>query len=167
MRFLSFSGVAVLACSLFGGCNQADLPPLANASGVVNLDGKPLQDARVIFHPVDGGARMSYGTTDSSGTFKLSTFGMNDGGLIGRHRVAISKIDTPVDGPKIDVKKLQEGGYASGGFPGYESQMGIGGTAKGPKQEIPEKYSDKEKSQIEVEITAAGPNDFSFNLEKE
>ncbi len=159
--------VAAVSICVLIGCGKSDGPALAPAKGVVTLDGKPLASARVSFHPKDKAARYSYGTTDADGRFQMSTFGMNDGALVGSHTVTISKVDLPEEATKIDVEALKSKGYGGGGMPGYESMMGLGGGKKLEiKQEVPKKYSDKEASEIEAVVTVEGPNEFTFNLQK-
>ena len=157
---------AVFMVCLLTGCTKKSDVPLAPASGVVTLNGKPLENARVNFYPKESSSRFSYGTTDAEGRFKLSTFGVNDGGLIGSHTVTISKVDLPSEAGKIDIEKLKKQGYSGGGMPGYESMMGLGGKPKAEiKDQVPAKYSDKASSTLEASITAEGPNEYNFNLE--
>ena len=124
----TWGGVAAaVAICVLVGCGKGDGPALAPATGVVTLNGKPLENARVMFHPKEKAARYSYASTDADGRFQMSTFGMNDGALVGSHTVTISKVDMPDEATKIDVEALKKGGYAGGGMPGYESMMGLGG----------------------------------------
>jgi hypothetical protein len=93
----------------------------------------------------------------------LSTFGVNDGALIGSHTVVISKVDQP--GGATDVEAMK--GPMGQGTPGYGAMMGLGAGAKVEvKQEVPKKYSDKKSSQLEAVVTKEGPNEYTFNLEK-
>ena len=127
----TWGGVAAaVAICVLVGCGKGDGPALAPATGVVTLDGKPLENARVMFHPKEKAARYSYASTDASGRFQMSTFGMNDGALVGAHTVTISKVDMPEEATKIDVEALKKGGYTGGGMPGYESMMGLGSGGK-------------------------------------
>jgi hypothetical protein len=163
--------VAAGAICVLGGCGgNSDLPELAPASGVVTLDNKPLEKARVMFHPEDGGARFSYGTTDADGNFKLSTFGMNDGGLVGSHKVTISKVAETAGSDEYE-KAAASDQPLTPDTPGYADMMGYG---KGGRQQtqkadqkVPEKYSDKGSTEIQATITADGPNEFTFNLESD
>ncbi|HID77048.1 MAG TPA: carboxypeptidase regulatory-like domain-containing protein [Planctomycetaceae bacterium] len=156
--------LAVALCVLVGCAEEG--PQVVPVTGVVTYQGKPVEGARVMFHPLEGGARSSHGTTDAEGRFELSTFGMNDGALVGRHVVTISKVDLPEEGTAVDVEALQKGGYAAGGMPGYEKMMGPGAGGRGtqPKSELPPKYADRKASGIEVEVTVDGENEFTFNL---
>ena len=162
-KWIAFAGYssAFLCLTLLAGCG-GERPPVAKSSGTVMLDGKPVEGVKVMFHPIDGGARFSYGVTDDDGKFRLSTFGMNDGALIGRHKVAVVKVDTSSQ-ESFDPKELSETGY---GGDGYKNMMGIGKSAKPAKTKhlIPEKYSNHETSGIEVEVVAGTSNDFPLDL---
>jgi hypothetical protein len=151
---------ALLMVTFLAGCSDKR-PPVARAGGSVTLDGKPVEGVKVMFHPADGGARFSYGVTDSQGKFRLSTFGMNDGALIGRHKVAVVKVDTSSQ-PTFDPKELSQTGY---GGKGYQDMMGVG-RAKPPetKHLIPAKYANHAESGIELEVEAGKSNDFELNL---
>jgi hypothetical protein len=168
MRIVMWVGVAGMLVCCVTGCSDNNLPDLAAASGVVTLDGKPLDDARVTFHPIDDAVSFSYGTTNSGGEFKLSTFGMNDGGLVGRHKVTISKakVDMAESETRVDVEALKRGATYAEAMPGYDEMMGMGIKGGVKKiQQVPDKYSDKDSTEIEAEITLDGPNEFTFNLE--
>ena len=58
-----------------------DMPELAEASGTVTMDGKPLVGASVSFAPTSGN-RGASGRTDEQGKFFLS-YGGNDGCPLG------------------------------------------------------------------------------------
>ncbi|MBM4088948.1 MAG: carboxypeptidase regulatory-like domain-containing protein [Planctomycetes bacterium] len=152
----------VAAIGIVVGCDKGPTESVAKAGGTVTMNGEPVASARVTFHPVSG-SRISHGTTDAMGKFTLSTFGVNDGALIGKHKVTVSKVEGADSTPKVDVEALRKGGVSA--MPGYADQMGVGGKkAEQPKQLIPEKYSDKEQSTFEVEVTATGTNDFPIDL---
>ncbi|MCU0959957.1 MAG: transthyretin-like family protein [Pirellulaceae bacterium] len=150
------------------GCSKPSGPPLAQAKGVVMLGGKPVDNARVMFYPIDQSSSFSHGTTDAEGRFTMSTRGANDGALVGRHKVVISKVDMPEQMAKVDVSKAKSAGYGPGSMPGYESMMGIGGAKPAEaKQEIPAKYSNKETTVLEIEVvTDATQNEYTFNLDQ-
>lgn len=148
--------------TLVGCGGNADLAP---ATGVVTLDGEPMAEAKVMLHPIDGGPRNSYGTTNAKGEFKLSTFGMNDGALIGRHVVTVTKVDTK-DQPQFAPNELASKGY---GGASYEAMMGPGKVSKNEKNlkyVIPVKYSSKETSGIEVDVVKGEKNHFPLDMTK-
>ena len=162
---VGFAAVAVI-CVLLGCGGKSGKHALAPAKGVVTFKGKPLENARVAFHLVDATAEFSYGITDAQGQFKMSTYGVNDGAIIGKHKVTISKVELPTEGTKVDLDKAMKGDYVSS-MPGYESMMGIGGKpAKKVEYEMPAKYSNKDTSQITVEVSKdAASNDYKFDLD--
>ncbi len=81
-----------LFLSLFAGCGDA-VPKTIPVTGLVTIDGSPLQQGTVIFMPVessdDGPSRIATGVVQSDGTFSLSTFANGDGAIIGEYQVAI------------------------------------------------------------------------------
>lgn len=79
--------LAILAL-LAGGCGRGGLR-LAEISGVVTLDGKPLSQGRVLFVAERGpGAN---GSIDEQGRFTLATDG-RAGATVGKHRVAVVSV---------------------------------------------------------------------------
>ncbi len=81
------------------------------------------------------GSRPANGTTDSQGHYKLSTFGQGDGAVIGQHAVTVTKRVAISDAP-------------------YSPE----------RSEIPEQYSGLTTSDLKADVTAAGPNEFNFDL---
>jgi hypothetical protein len=82
----------LLAIAIIGlvllGCGKGDTPELGRVEGTVKLDGAPLPNARVEFHPVKGG-RPSVGTTNDDGHYVLEYKTDVRGALVGMHRVRI------------------------------------------------------------------------------
>lgn len=147
--------------STVGGCSsRADLE---TATGVVTFNGEPVADAKIMLHPLNGGPRNSYGTTNEKGEFKLSTFGLNDGALVGRSAVSVSKVDQS-SLPKIDTSELATKGY---GGASYEAMMGPGAFAKAQKKVkyiLPAKYADHATSGIEVDVVKGEENHFTLDI---
>jgi hypothetical protein len=76
------------------GCS--DRPTLVDVKGKVMLNGKPLKNVRVAFHPdPDKGTRGigSTGTTDADGAFTLTYDGGEPGAIAGHHRVILDDLD--------------------------------------------------------------------------
>jgi hypothetical protein len=69
--------------------------------GTVTLDGKPLDKGTILFVPSRG--RASSGEIRSDGTFTLSTYGVDDGAIVGDNKVAVF----------IAMDSEQEGEHAS------------------------------------------------------
>lgn len=93
LRVLSTFLMAIIA----SGCGGApdDMPELAEASGTVTMDGKPLVGASVSFAPTSGN-RGASGRTDEQGKFFLS-YGGNDGCPLGGHKVSVSTREMLLD----------------------------------------------------------------------
>ena len=127
------------------GCGKAK-PATAPVTGRVLLDGKPVADAAVMFEPVDGGVP-ARGSTSGDGGFTLSTFARDDGALVGRHRVSISKFVT--EGMAANELGLE----AAPGPPGLQ-----------PKAALPARYADPKTSGLEATVEAGGAS-VEFSLE--
>ena len=80
-----------------------NLPPLAEVSGTVTLDGKPLENAIVQFQPITEGPKRdlnlatSFGITDKDGKYSLVYLVIDEtritGAAIGMHRIVIRATD--------------------------------------------------------------------------
>lgn len=81
--------LGVLLCGV-AGCGGGGLG-LATVEGTVLLDGKPVNDATVIFEPEEGG-RPSIGKTDVDGHYTLLYIEGTPGALPGKHKVRISTL---------------------------------------------------------------------------
>jgi len=82
---------AVLLAAAVAGCGGGS----ARVSGVVTLDGAPVEGATVSFTPASGdggGLGGSAGKTDAEGRYTLRTVvGDRSGAAVGKHKVTISK----------------------------------------------------------------------------
>ncbi len=95
----------LLSCLLVAvtcGCGGGPkLPPMAEVSGQVTLDGKPLPRGTVQFVPDTAGGTSgppATGNIDSTGHYVLRTAGV-EGAVVGRHLVAVeSREEVPSDG---------------------------------------------------------------------
>ena len=83
-----------------------NLPELGAVTGVVELDGKPVTDAIVMFEPKANGTLASAGT-DTSGKYQLMYRPDVAGAAIGEHVVRISKREGDA-GPEILPKKFND-----------------------------------------------------------
>lgn len=89
-----FFASGVLLSALLTGCSDA--PQLAEISGRVTMNGQPLKNVRVDFHPnPDKGTtgKGSTGTTDANGNFTLTYDGAKPGAIVGHHRVILTDLD--------------------------------------------------------------------------
>ena len=97
--FSSFPSVAICLLLVFCvGCSQQGGVVLAPVSGVVKLDGVPVEGAGLEFIADAGG--VSYGRTDASGNYYMSFGSSRTGALVGRNVVRITAGDKVTVGNK-------------------------------------------------------------------
>lgn len=80
---------------LLNGCGSGERLPLGRVTGVVTLNGRPLEGANVMFQPTSSG-RSSFGLTDVDGRYHLSFTRNAQGALLGTHSVQIFTARDPV-----------------------------------------------------------------------
>ncbi|MHC4181375.1 MAG: hypothetical protein ACYSWU_28080, partial [Planctomycetota bacterium] len=77
-----------LVCLILPGCGGGpDLPPVADVSGVVTIDGKPLPRGTIQFVPDESkgpGGATAVGRIGSDGRYTLKTAGV-EGAIVGFH----------------------------------------------------------------------------------
>ncbi len=89
----------VLFCLLCGCGHRVNLPPTAEVSGTVSLDGSPLSRAHVQFVPdAEKGTvgAVAVGFTDANGRYELVTATV-EGAIVGHHMVSIEARAEPKD----------------------------------------------------------------------
>ena len=79
----------ILVPALLLGCGSGDTPPLGQVTGVVTLDGKPIDGAMIQFEPVSNGLPTAFGKTDSEGKYELWYSRGNKGASLGEALVRI------------------------------------------------------------------------------
>ena len=87
LRFVAF---------VFVGAGCSNQPHLIEVTGKVTMNGKPLGNVRVDFHPdPDKGTTgiSSTAKTDAEGNFKLLYQEKTPGAIIGHHRIVITDLD--------------------------------------------------------------------------
>ena len=146
------TGFSVIA---FVGCGGPKWPPTYKSSGTVTLDGTPVERATISFYPLDG-QKPANATTDANGVFEVTSFNAGDGAMLGSFGVTIEKF------PAVEIETTP------GGVPYDESMNTDEGPSpdseRDPVNELPEKYSDHEKSGLSATVTADGENVFTFEL---
>lgn len=91
------SVLLVALCGFVAGCGGSDGPKLADVTGTVTLDGKPLTRASIRFVPEATGGSPSYGATTKGGEYQLLFSADKSGAMIGRHRVEIEMLEPEFD----------------------------------------------------------------------
>jgi hypothetical protein len=86
---------AGLLAALAAGCSKGGSGSLADVSGTVTMDGKPLAGVNVIFYPVGDPSQplnrkpSSKGATDGTGHYTLSCEDGRPGAVVGKHKVVV------------------------------------------------------------------------------
>lgn len=145
--------LSTAACLVTGvtiGCSDSGLK-LADVSGVVTVDGKPMAYAGVVFHPEIG--PIATGNTDAEGKFVMVTAGKK-GASVGDHVVTISGA--------TQTNVAYE--TAEGGTLGAPVR---GGAKQKPQKRFSTHYASKQTSDLRVAVEAGEKNEFVFELRKE
>ena len=120
MRALAFYSVT-LSLVLLAGCGGGDFPT-AKVTGRVVCDGKPVGNVLVFFEPLKDGnnalvGKQGIGRAGEDGTFEVSTYGTNDGAVVGKHRVRVGwkegkfdpscgcEVNSDKDVMEVEIKK--------------------------------------------------------------
>jgi hypothetical protein len=130
--------VAIVLATVAGGCSghhQDNRPKLVPVHGVVRLNGKPVDGARVDFHNASPDKPSAYATTDAEGKFTLTTYENGDGAAPGKYRIAVTKAQ-------------EAGRHQEKTAPPMFRQGG----APRPKYLIPPQYSNPATSNLSHEI---------------
>ncbi|MEQ8211285.1 MAG: hypothetical protein RH917_15770 [Lacipirellulaceae bacterium] len=93
--YLKYFSLFVLGASSLG-CSGSDQLERGEVTGMVTLDGKPLDSGRIIFRPVKG--RAGRGEVRDGKIISTGTYDMDDGIVLGTHKIAVQPIvkDAPI-----------------------------------------------------------------------
>lgn len=124
-------------------------PATVPAGGTITFNGEPLEGATIVLSPTTPGpdAYGASGVSDSDGSFSLSTFPPDEGAVPGSYSVSVSKIEAA---PQAEPS---EGSHDEKPAPP-------------PKQLLPAKYADANKSGLKAEIPKEGTSELKFDLKK-
>ena len=86
LRFRLRFVLPLLMLAVFAGCNGG--PKMTPVTGKVMYNGNPLEFGVVMFQPSSG--QPARGDIQPDGTFTLSTYRLNDGVVLGKHKVRIA-----------------------------------------------------------------------------
>ncbi len=97
LRYCSVTAIYVLV--LCSGCIKAPYD-LAAVTGTVTLDGQPFTEGKVMFAPAASGesakaGKPASGKLDSVGKYVLSTYGTDDGAIVGKHWITVIQTVLP------------------------------------------------------------------------
>lgn len=134
----SLARVALLVCLSACGCSGK--PSVVPVGGRVFYNDEPLPFGIVVFQPKQG--QPGIGELQEDGSFKLSSYAMDDGAVPGRHAVSVS---------------CYEGQRPGKGTPAAEKKPA-------GKLLIPLKYTDVATSGLSAEVSNADGQTFEFRL---
>ncbi len=154
-----FLGLALVALASFAvvGCDNASLKT-EMVSGVVTLDGVPVEGATVTFSPTSGGI-MAAGQTNADGKYTLTSQqggGPGKGAVVGEYQVGVVKsINTAPQPTKEELEKASaEGRDISKDYPANYEDL------------VPKRYKLPQFSGLTASVQA-GDNTFDFQLTSE
>jgi hypothetical protein len=149
-RLGMFFSCWMIVATVLGGCSRAPKhPPTAPVHGTVTYHGKPVEGAQVAFLCSQAGGRPAIGKTDAEGRYTLSTFGVNDGALIGRHSITISKF--------VFDRRAEATGKKSSLPTTFLPPDGMRDRANGDAYyALPRKYSDVTQSGLTANVEPTG-----------
>ena len=153
---IRFGLLLAISAALLLGCSGPKRPTTAKVTGTVKYKGNPVEGAQVSFM-AEGAPRSASGKTDAQGKYQLSMFETDDGALIGKNTVTVSKTEMAAgagssSAEKPDAAYSQMMTKAAKGVP----------TATG--KEIPLKYANPLTSKLQCEVKK-GSNTHDINLE--
>jgi hypothetical protein len=142
---------AALLVSIPGCGEGGNARRTVRVAGTVYLDDQPLEGAQVRFFADDF---VSFATTGPDGRYELV-----QGAVLGSNKVAISKIEGG------DIEMDPESGFDDGQLEAMISATGDEGNALNlPRELIPIKYSDPEKSELTYPVPEGGTTEADFRL---
>ena len=137
---------SLLVVLQMAGCNWGSTSDTIPVSGVVTLDGQPVEGATVSFHAIEEGKPSAYGRTKADGSFLLQTHAVNDGAVPGEFAVTIQKVHiTPDEFEREDPRWKPP---------------------PPPEYLVPQKYSDRHKSGLTASVVKGENNEFPYDLKK-
>lgn len=150
--------VAVLFSGTLSGCGGGGSggPKTVRVSGTVTLQGKPLEGASVYFMSEKFSG---FGKTNAEGHYELV-----QGAIPGTNKVYISKLELPA-GVILDPEAGMDLEQLKAAAAGAENDQSAGGAkTKGPKEFVPEEYSNPQKSKLTFPVPPEGTTSADFRL---
>ena len=166
LKFRLLVGIAALG--LIAGCGASEFPDTVKAGGTVTYNGEAVADAVVTFSPTGvENAHAASGTTDSSGKFTMTSFVAGDGAVVGNYAVSISKTEGGTVELETGAAATESDEDIDAAYAALDEAGGAEGLAKAggaAKDLLPAKYKSASNSGLTADVTADGPNDFTFEL---
>ncbi|MCC9605040.1 carboxypeptidase-like regulatory domain-containing protein [Blastopirellula sp. JC732] len=148
-------GLLLVCCPAFFGCDLgANGPGTVPVTGKITYRGQPVPAAIVQFKPNDGDASHgAVGRSDAEGAFQMTT--REFAGVVpGTYQITVVKYDAKT--PEASTKENEEEEYTP---PDEHARP-----TPGPKNVLPAKYANADKSGLTAEVTPSGPNEVVLEL---
>ncbi|MBR2003646.1 MAG: carboxypeptidase regulatory-like domain-containing protein [Thermoguttaceae bacterium] len=161
MKMKTLTLIAFAACAmLVSGCGGNN--GLYKATGVVTVDGAPIEGATVVFVPATSGGASGSAITDAKGAYSIISGSVGEGIAPGQYKVTISKREEVVDedqaafdAGEIDYDELQK----------RKAKKGLSGGAPVGESLVPEQYSSAATTDLTATVTESSKdNVFNFDL---
>lgn len=155
-----FSFVAA-SLTLAWGCGGGEFP-LADAKGEVICAGQPVAGGSVTFSPVEAAAGVKTGKAATAsvgpdGPFVLTTERSFDGAVVGKHRVRYTPPEAENEEESDEETMIEESLRATAVQRAENAKRLQQRAARQRQQGV-------QRSEIIVEVTDSGPNDFTIEL---
>jgi hypothetical protein len=98
IRIACVCPITALLSLFLTGCGGSETPELADVTGTVTLDGRPMANLLVSFNPEKG--RASDGVTDQDGKYQQKYLFDTPGATLGNHKVVITTYIVEDDSPE-------------------------------------------------------------------
>lgn len=158
-KFCIISLICLLAVSFAGCGGPKGLEDLNTASGVITLDGEPIEGAQITLVPT-GTGRSAGAVSDAKGVFKFQTLQANDGVADGEYIVTVTKLRTENPYTEEEQKMLNESGRR------HNDVFGKDRPEPTTVNELPRKYSLPQTSGLTLTI-AGNSKDLKIELVSE
>jgi hypothetical protein len=166
-----YLAVSAVGLFLLTGCGGG----LPSVTGVVTMDGQPLDGAVVLFTPQGPGGQIATGITDSHGKFIMGTGKQENGVRPGKYKVTITKTaeevkPTPYFGDELAKKYAAKAGgevkEADKEVKQAVKQMQAEeNAAKKLRRPTPPVYQDPAKTPLEADVPAQ--REYRFDLKSD
>src|SRR5262245_14891412 len=122
--------ISMALALLLSGCGAEGDFPTAKTTGRVVCEGQPVPYVMVFFEPLQSGkqalvGKQGIGHAAADGTFAVSTYGAEDGAVIGKHRVRVGPprggeppgfkcacvLNSEVDVTQVEVKQGEKNNF--------------------------------------------------------
>jgi len=150
MKIIQFFLLLLFVFSCVSGCGERSKHDVTVVTGTVTVDGQPMGDINIIFHPI-GGEIVAFGSTDAQGKYRLSApqAPVGAGAVPGEYAPTFSKTETE-QRPAMTAE---------------EEEKMYGNTPPKVTHLIPEKYEDKKTCGVApVKVEKGKTNVFDFQL---